>query len=196
VSVTPAAPSGAIAWGNTATRWGIVQQLFHWGVVALVLFQLVIGNFFLVFEEGKPPPPLLPLHVSCGVLIGLLMIARLFWRQRGPVPELPATLSAAQKALAHATHTLLYVLLITQFVVGYFLEDTFGARVHLFGLPLPLFVGETKGWPNLFGAIHKWIGYAIVAVIGLHVAGALAHEFFFKDNVLRRMTPLPLRDER
>jgi cytochrome b561 len=87
----------------------------------------------------------------------------------------------------------LYVLLLAQFVVGYLLEDTFGARVHLFGLKLPLFIGETKGWPNFFGFIHRWIGYALVLVVGLHVAGALAHELWFRDNVLRRMTPLPLR---
>ena len=173
-------------------RWSGVHQLFHWAVAALVVFQLVVGNFFMEFKDHQQPP-LLPLHVSVGVLVGLLMLARLVWRLGHPVLPPPETLSPLQLRLARATHASLYVLLLAQFVVGYLLEDTFGARVHLFGLPLPLFVGETKGWPNLFGAIHRWIGYAIVAVLALHIAGALVHELWFGDNVLRRMTPFRFR---
>jgi cytochrome b561 len=181
--------------GRVPERWSGVHQLFHWSVAALVVFQLVLGNFFMEFKDHQQPP-LLPLHVSIGVLIGLLMLGRLAWRLAHPVPPLPETLSPAQQRLARATHASLYALLLAQFVVGYLLEDTFGARVHLFGLPLPLFVGDTKGWPNLFGAIHRWIGYALVLVIALHFAGALMHEFWFRDNVLRRMTPFRFRAPR
>jgi cytochrome b561 len=173
-------------------RWSGVHQLLHWAVAALVVSQLVVGFFFMEFKDNQQPP-LLPLHVSLGVLVGLLMLGRLAWRLGHAVPALPDTLTPLQKRLARATHVTLYTLLLAQFVVGYLLEDTFGARVHLFGLPLPLFVGETKGWPNLFGAIHRWIGYALVAVLALHVAGALVHEFWFRDNVLRRMTPFRFR---
>jgi cytochrome b561 len=173
-------------------RWSPVHQIFHWGIAALIATQLVIGLFFLEFKDNQEPP-LLPLHVSLGVLIGLLMIARLIWRLRNPVLPLPDALSSAQKRLARATHGALYALVITQFVVGYFLEDTFGSRVHLFGLNLPVIVGEVKGWPKVFGIIHAWIGYSILAVLALHIAGALAHEFWFRDNVLRRMTPLRFR---
>jgi cytochrome b561 len=174
-------------------RWSSVQQLLHWIVAALVLFQLVVGLFFLEFKDDQPPP-LLPLHASVGVTIGILTLALLASRLMKGRPPLPDDISPGLNRLARATHAVLYALLLAQFVVGYLLEDTFGTRVHLFGLPLPVFIGETKGLPNLFGTIHRWIGYGLVAVVGLHLAGALAHEFRFRDNVLRRMTPLPFRD--
>jgi cytochrome b561 len=173
-------------------RWSAVHQLFHWTIAALIAAQLVIGFFFLEFKDDQPPP-LLPLHASLGVLTGLLMLARLAWRLNHRVLPLPDTLTPLQKRLARGTHVALYVLVIAQFVVGYFLEDTFGTQVHLFFIPLPVIVGEVKGWPNFFAAIHQWVGYAIVAVLALHIIGALAHELWFRDNVLRRMTPLRLR---
>jgi cytochrome b561 len=176
-------------------RWSAVHQLFHWGIAALIVAQLVIGFFFLEFKDNQPPP-LLPLHASLGVLTGLLMLTRLVWRLRHPVLPLPDVLTPRLKRLATATHFALYALVITQFVVGYFLEDTFGTQVHLFFLPLPVIVGEVKGWPKVFGVIHQWIGYSIVAVLALHIAAALAHEFWFRDNVLRRMTPLRFRQTR
>jgi cytochrome b561 len=185
-------PAGDSILPGAIQRWSPIHQLFHWGIAALIATQLVVGLFFLEFKDNKEPP-LLPFHVSLGVLIGLLMIGRLLWRLGNPVLPLPDTLSSTQKRLARATHRALYALVIAQFVVGYFLEDTFGSRVHLFGLNLPVIVGEVKWWPKLFGVIHKWIGYSILAVLALHVAGALAHEFWFRDNVLRRMTPLRLR---
>jgi cytochrome b561 len=173
-------------------RWSPIHQLFHWGIAALISTQLVIGLFFLEFKDNKEPP-LLPLHVSLGVLIGLLMIARLLWRLGHPVLPLPETLTPTQKRLAWGTHRALYGLVIAQFIVGYFLEDTFGSRVHLFGLNFPVIVGEVKGWPKVFGFIHACIGYAILTVLALHITGALAHEFWFRDNILRRMTPLRFR---
>jgi cytochrome b561 len=177
---------------DTTERWSAVHQLFHWTIAALIATQLVIGLFFLEFKDNKPPP-LLPFHASLGVLIGLLMTGRLLWRLGHPVLPLPNTLTPPLKRLARVTHLGLYTLVLAQFVVGYFLEDTFGTQVHLFGLPLPVIVGEVKWWPKLFGVIHKVIGYSILAVLALHITGALAHEFWFRDNVLRRMTPLGFR---
>src|SRR4051794_14443225 len=143
------------------SRWSAAHQLLHWTIAALVLLQLVVGLFFMEFKDNQPPP-LLPLHVSVGVTIGLLVLALLALRLARGRPDSPDDLSQGLKTLARAAHGALYTLLLAQFVVGYLLEDTFGARVHLFGLKLPLFIGETKGWPNFFGFIHRWIGYALV----------------------------------
>lgn len=184
-----------ISEGAPIERWSPLHQIFHWAIAALIATQIVIGLFFLEFKDDQPPP-LLPFHVSLGVLIGLLMVVRLLWRLGHERLPLPDTLTPGLKRLARATHAGLYALVIAQAVVGYFLEDTFGTQVHLFGLPLPVIVGEVKGWPKFFGVIHFWLAWAILATLALHIAAALAHEFWFRDDVLRRMTPLPLRQSK
>src|SRR5688572_7613978 len=87
-----------VPFGNTEERWGVVHQILHWTIAALLIFQLVVGFFFMEFKDNKPPP-LLPVHVQIGVLIGLLMIIRVLWRVLNPVPAMPASLSTPQRAL-------------------------------------------------------------------------------------------------
>jgi len=179
---------------HTAERWGVVHQILHWTIAALLIFQLVVGFFFMEFKDNKPPP-LLPVHVQVGTLIGLLMIVRVVWRVFNPVPPLPPTLNAAQRALARLSHAALYMLILLQVGIGYLLEDTFGARVGLLGVNLPSLFGEQPGAvPVLFGKLHRGVAFGILFVLALHVAGALFHEFVARDNVLRRMTPLRLRE--
>lgn len=69
-----------------------------------------------------------------------------------------------------------------------------GYAVQFLGWKLPFVIGK-NGW------LAEWIFYGhltgglfLVGLIVLHVAAALRHEIILKDNVLRRMTPLPLRE--
>jgi cytochrome b561 len=195
ISRAESAMAERIPWANTEERWGRVHQLLHWTIAALILFQLVVGFFFMEFKDNKPPP-MLPVHVQVGVLIALLMTVRVVWRVLNPVPPLPPTLNRAQRALARFSHAGLYMLVLLQVCVGYLLEDTFGARVGLFGVNLPSLFGEKQNVPNVFGKIHLWVAWGIVGLLVLHVTGALFHELVARDNVLRRMTPLRFRETR
>lgn len=37
-------------------------------------------------------------------------------------------------------------------------------------------------------ALHQWLGFSMVAVIVLHIVGALKHHVVYKDSTLKRMT--------
>ena len=37
-------------------------------------------------------------------------------------------------------------------------------------------------------AIHYWLAWAVLALVGLHVAGVLYHRVIRRDGVLARMT--------
>jgi cytochrome b561 len=39
----------------------------------------------------------------------------------------------------------------------------------------------------LFGAVHTYLSYALYAVLFLHIAGALKHQFLDKQPELQRM---------
>jgi cytochrome b561 len=42
---------------------------------------------------------------------------------------------------------------------------------------------------NSFGTLHTWLGYALFALLALHIGGALKHEWLDRESVLRRMLP-------
>jgi cytochrome b561 len=42
---------------------------------------------------------------------------------------------------------------------------------------------------NQFGALHTWLGYALYALLAMHIGGALKHQWIDRQSVLKRMVP-------
>lgn len=179
---------------NTTSQWGAVHQAFHWTIGILVITQIIVGLWFAGIDPKDPARgEAFALHASLGLTLLLLMLIRLVWRLRNPVPALPDTLSSVQKRLAHATHWLFYVLVIGLPVGAYLAVSARGRPVPFWGLELPGIIGKNEALADFIIGIHVAGAFALIALILLHVAAALRHEFILKDNTLRRMTPLPLR---
>ena len=68
-----------------------------------------------------------------------------------------------------------------------------GRPVPFWGLELPGIIGKNDALADFIIGVHVVGAWTLIALILLHVAAALRHEFMLKDNTLRRMTPLPLR---
>ena len=181
---------------NTTSQWGAIHQAFHWTIGILVISQLVVGFWFAGIDPKDPARgEAFALHASLGLTLLLLMLARLGWRLSNPVPALPDTLSPGQKRLAHATHWLFYILVIGMPLGAYVAVSARGRPVPFWGLELPGIVGKNEALADFVIGVHEAGAFVLVALIALHVAAALRHEFMLKDNTLRRMTPLPLRAE-
>lgn len=181
---------------NTTSQWGAVHQAFHWTIGILVITQIIVGLWFAGIDPKDPTRgEAFALHASLGLTLLLLMLVRLFWRLRNPVPALPDSLSPWQKRLAHATHWLFYVLVIGLPLGAYVAVSARGRPVPFWGLELPGIVGKNETLADVVIELHEMGAFVLMALIVLHVAAALRHEFILKDNTLRRMTPLPLRTE-
>jgi cytochrome b561 len=166
--------------GNTEHRWGVVQQTLHWLIVVAAITQLTLGFVFASLPDDDPRRgTLFGAHATLGVSILVVMLARLGWRLANPVPRLPDDLVLWQKRLAHANHWLLYILLIGMPIGGYFLVNAL--------------IGENESLEETIEVMHITGAFIIIALVVLHVAAALRHEFVLKDDTLRRMTPLPSR---
>jgi len=64
-------------------------------------------------------------------------------------------------------------------VSGYLLWMWIGVEVPFLGgpaVPIPRLDGSDETWRSLAGYIHEYAFYALAALLGLHVAAALAHE--------------------
>lgn len=130
------------------------------------------------------------LHRSFGLTILGLTAFRLAWRQRTPVPPLPADVPPLQRIAARASVAALYVLLGSQPVLGVVGSLLHGDRVTVFGaVVLPALLPFNRPLARQVPWLHGWTALLPLALIGLHVAAALHHHFVRRDAVLSGMLP-------
>lgn len=177
-----------IAAGDDRTRYDGVAISLHWLTVFLVL-----ANFILAQIWGAFPRPtrhlMIVTHMSFGILLGLVVAARIGWRLL-PGRQMPAAVSGVVEIASKAVHYLLYALLIAEAVLGFVLRWSGGEAMSFFGLLLPSPIATvSRPTHELIGELHEWNGWAIVILAAIHAAAALYHHFVVKDDVLRRMLP-------
>jgi cytochrome b561 len=181
---------------NTLTRYGAVAQLFHWAIVALVITQFVLAKR----AEGLSPVAkigILATHKSIGITILSLALLRLAWRLINPVPQLPAGAPRWQERAAHVSHFLLYALLFITPLLGWLMSSARNFSVSWFGLvTLPDLIAPNKAAFETLRDAHEFVAESLAVIAIVHAAAALKHHFFDRDDVLRRMLPLPQRNPR
>ncbi len=117
-----------------------------------------------------------------------LVVVRLIYRLMHPPLPLPADISTLQQFAAHATHWMLYGLLIAQPIIGLIATSAYPAPIPVFGLfELPPVWPENRALSERLFALHRFLGIAIGVVASMHIAAALHHHFLRKDRVLMRM---------
>jgi cytochrome b561 len=52
-----------------------------------------------------------------------------------------------------------------------------------------MLTSENAAAGKTFDGLHQAMEWALLVVIGLHVAAALAHIFVYRDRVMQRMLP-------
>lgn len=172
--------------GAQQARYSSVAILLHWLIALALAFQLALGFAMPKDESGFA---LYQLHKSVGITILLLTLARLVWRVTHRPP--PAVEGGFSGFLAKAVHTLLYVFMIAAPLTGWALVSTSPVQVPtvFWGvipwphLPLPIGINETVE------ATHELLAWTGLALIVLHLAGALRHQLLLRDGLLRRMSP-------
>ena len=97
-------------------------------------------------------------------------------------------------------HGLFYLLILALPLSGWLHDsawkDAAAHPMYLYGLvPWPrlgaimgLEAGYKEHLHDVFGAVHAWFGYALYALLTLHILGALKHQFIDGDAELQRMT--------
>jgi len=148
------------------------QIALHWIVFILVAFQFMTGDnmthLFRAAHGGNPAeasPAWTPVHIGVGLVILVLMLARLALRRIDRVPPAPKQLLALEW-LARAVHAGLYI-------------DLIGAPIV--GLIAYLWLPELAG-------LHKLMARQILVVLfALHFAGAIWHWLVVRDDVMTRM---------
>lgn len=156
------------------TGYSRLQIGLHWLIFLLVamnlLFEDGIKSLADAMERGTTlaggDALLAQMHIWGGTTIIGLVIIRLALRLFRGVPESPSSGHAMLDKIGHWTHWAFYVLL--------FLVPGTGA------------IGWFMDIKNLL-ELHEVSQNLLLILMLLHVAAALVHQFWFKDNLLRRM---------
>jgi len=169
--------------GYTATA-----RALHWLTAALVLTMIPIGIVMANVDLGSTGDRLYDLHRSFGAVLLPIVVIRLIYRIANPPPPLPGDIPAIQQLAAHMTHWALYLLLIVQSLVGWVATSAYRAPIKVFWLfeLSPIWPVDQPFSERAF-ALHRWIGFALAALICAHIAAALFHHFVRRDQVLLRM---------
>jgi cytochrome b561 len=168
-------------------QYGATAKIFHWLIVALLIVQYPIGWLMPgLHRDMKPGAPMI-FHISFGIII--LIVLRFAWRLTHPVaPE--STLPPWQRLSSEAVHWLLYVLVLVTTITGWLFASFRGWSVSFFYLfPMPMLASENAMAGKTIDGWHQAAEWSLLAVIGLHVAAALAHRFIHRDHVMQRMLP-------
>lgn len=168
-------------------RYSLAAITLHWAIAALLAFQIAVG--WALGSLGARGFALFQLHKSIGITVLLLTLLRIgvrWWKPR------PAKLEGGwQGALASGVHVGLYAFMLGAPLTGWALVSTAKVKVPtlFFGviplphLPLPM---ASHGLAEGGHSLLAWIGIALVA---LHVAGALRHHVMMRDGLIWRMVP-------
>ena len=168
------------------------MRALHWAMAALILANLTLAWLMTPYAEDKPwVDELYYLHKSLGITLLGLIVLRVLVRRAAQVPPLAAGLPLVERRLAHSAHRTLYLLMLLVPLLGYLESSAYvgGAGVPWFGLNLPQLVADDERVFDVANWLHRTLGYTLLAVIALHVAGVVKHRYFDKPehDSLRRM---------
>jgi cytochrome b561 len=181
-------PAPATTPDTPVRRYSPVAVSLHWSMAVLILFTGILG----LLLDGWPKDTKLfwiNIHAQIGMLILVLLMARIWWRRTHTPPPLPPEVSEISRRVSHPAHLVIYALMLVTPLVG-IVAFVWHARVFDFGL-FTIDFGVKSNGPVYHQAedIHLWLTYGLFALVAGHAVAALWHHFISRDTVLLRMLP-------
>lgn len=184
----------------TQRRYNTGSIILHWLIAALILGNIGLAWWFNTLHGDVKIAPV-QLHKSIGITVLILSSLRLAWRLTTPAPPLPAEMRGWERWLARAVHVGFYVVMLGMPLTGWAFSSASPLikiyPITLFNLiPWPTLAplaslphDQMKQAHDLFLAAHEWLAKAAYALVALHLAGALKHQFISNDDVVAKMVP-------
>ena len=177
---------------NAATRYTTGAIAFHWIIATLIALNFVA--VWVAHTMAKPErAQIMANHKAIGLTVLALSVLRIVWRLMHPAPPFAAGVKPWEAMLARTVQGLFYFLMIGIPLTGWMMVSAFGGGepvswFGLFNIPgLPFAQDRATG--GTLHAIHENLGLLLLALLALHVAGALKHQWFECDGTLGRMIP-------
>ena len=181
---------------SEADRFSLIQRLLHWLLALLVIPALGVGLTlgWLGFDGTKDAfgegvtNALYTGHKTMGVLILALMTLRLVTRLTLGAPPPVPTLTGFERLASQVVHALLYLVLLAQPIVGWLATAAGGYPVQFLAWNLPGLIAKDPALSEQLFQLHGLLGWALLALLALHIGAALMHWLVKRDGVMRRMS--------
>lgn len=171
-------------------RYSTGAIVLHWTIAVLIGLNY-LGAWEAEDLQGAEKAYAMAGHKAFGMTILFLTIVRIGWRFAYAAPPLSPRLKTWEAALAKTAHSLLYLLMLGVPLAGWLMHSlasggqplTWFQQFDIPGLPL----AQSKTGTGILHAVHEALANVMLALIGLHVAGALKHQFADRDGAMKRM---------
>jgi cytochrome b561 len=170
-------------------RYNRVSIALHWLIALLIFCTFPLGLYMADLPLSPQKLQYYSWHKWIGVTIFFLVLVRLFWRASHKPPA-PVPMPRWQLLVSEAVHYGLYVLMVIVPSSGWLMSSAHGFQTIWFGVvPLPDLLEKNHDLAETLETVHELLNYGMLALVALHVAAALKHQFIEKDRLLSRMNP-------
>lgn len=178
--------------GATRTRYSGGAIAFHWVIAVLILANL-LGAHWTEDWEGAARATAMGLHKATGITILGLSLLRIGWRIGHRPPAFPPSIGRFEAWGARVAHWLFYVLMVAIPITGWLMISAADPRRPFqwyggFDLPYLPVAGD-KAIQGFAHEAHELLGWAFVALLVLHIVGALKHHLLDDRGYIGRMLP-------
>jgi cytochrome b561 len=179
-------------------RYSPVAIVFHWTMAALVFFQLGWGWWMGRLAVGGEKLAAYEVHFAVGTLMLVLALGRGAWRLLAPGPINDADKPGWESTAARITHVVFYACLFGLPLSGWMMVSATAREYDLLlGLiPWPMLPLHDLSPPRRWAieAASEWMHWGLIvsllAMIPIHVAGAIKHQVIDRDDVFHGMLPI------
>lgn len=168
-----------IPFRNSKTQYGLGGRLLHWTSVALLVTLILTADEFESLDASPQKIELIKLHASWGLVFLLVMSLRVLWRWTNDNPVHSYSIHNWQKFAAKFLHRSIYVVVITQGLIGLVNLVSAGSGIPLFGLfETPAFMQKHELAYELSKAMHYSLSIVIYPLFAIHISAAIYHQLF------------------
>lgn len=174
---------------NSGDAYSKPAMAMHWIMAILLFVQIGLGWYMVDIPKRTPPVAFYyGLHKSLGLIAFALVMLRLWWKSRAPVPSCLHR-SALQEKAAQISHRLLYACMILTPFCGFVASSFTRHGIRFFGYPLP-----RTGWDDplihsVFNNTHIAFSWLLVVLIAVHVMAVFYHLAVSGTRIIWRMLP-------
>ena len=171
---------------NNLIGYGLLAKLFHWVTFLALIIQIPFGFYLVGLEFSDRRIDIENIHILIGISIFYIVLFRLIWKLINPAPKYWKEFFKGQSIIANINHSLLYASIFTITISGVLKKLYMGEKLNFFIYKYS-FKESNFQLADSFYVVHIYANYLLIALVLLHIGAVIAHHFFFKDKILKKI---------